>query len=113
MSFLGPVTQLSGHLIRPHDIQLLNNDGVLGAVPGVVTRLVRVGFEVRLQVRPTVGNGDAEEVAVTVTRTTARNLGLDVGHHVWMVATRGATMVPVMSREREVAPREVVEVTSR
>ncbi len=101
MSFLGPVTQLSGHLIRPHDIQLLDHDGALGAVPGVVTRLVRVGFEVRLQVRPTVGNGDAEEVSVTVTRTMARNLGVAVGSNVWMAATRGATMVPVMGRQRE------------
>ncbi len=56
MSFLGPVTRLRGALIRPHDIDVLTSGAAASAgtsaVAGEVTRLLRVGFEVRLTVRP-------------------------------------------------------------
>ncbi len=92
MSFLGPVTRLHGTLIRPHDIELLDHDGVLGATAGVVTRLVRVGFEVRLTVR----TDDNPAVAVVLTRAEARGLGIDAGSPVWLYPNRGASTVPVM-----------------
>ncbi|MGZ4426846.1 MAG: sulfate/molybdate ABC transporter ATP-binding protein [Nocardioidaceae bacterium] len=98
MSFLGPVTTLRGQMIRPHDIDVLTHDNVLGAVQGRVTRLVRVGFEVRLVVEP--DQTDEPEVAVTMTRSTSRALGLDVGSQVWLVANRGATTVPVMAAQK-------------
>jgi len=91
MSFLGPVTSLGGQLIRPHDIDLLDADSVLGAVPGVITRFNRVGFEVRLNVRT-----DADpDVLVTLTRSHAR--GLERGAKVWLVPNKGALTVPVMA----------------
>jgi len=91
MSFLGPVTSLGGRLIRPHDIDILDADSVLGAVPGVITRFNRVGFEVRLNVRT-----DADpDVLVTLTRSHAR--GLERGAKVWLVSNRGALTVPVMA----------------
>ena len=90
MGFLGPVTRLGGQLIRPHDVDVLDSEGMLGAVPGVITRIVRVGFEVRLTVR----TDDDPAVLVTLTRTHAR--GLEHGSKVWLVATRGALAVPTM-----------------
>jgi sulfate/thiosulfate transport system ATP-binding protein len=105
MSFLGPVTRLRGELIRPHDIDVFTSSGVLGAVPGEVTRMLRVGFEVRLHVRPlesaAAAGDDADEVTVVLTRSHARELGVDVGSRVWLAANRGATAVPQMSPATE------------
>jgi sulfate/thiosulfate transport system ATP-binding protein len=104
MSFLGPVTRLRGELIRPHDIDVFTSSGVLGAVPGEVTRMLRVGFEVRLHVRPVdsaAAGDDADEVAVVLTRSHARELGVDVGSRVWLAANRGATAVPQMAPANE------------
>jgi sulfate transport system ATP-binding protein len=99
MSFLGPVTHLRGQLIRPHDIDVLLTDEIAGAVAGEVVRTLRVGFEVRLTVRPTAGAtthevagpGEEDEVTVVLTRSHARELGIDVGSRVWLSANRGAT----------------------
>ena len=44
-AFLGPVTQFGSDLVRPHDLGLLRPDRRRRA--GTVTRLLRVGFEVR------------------------------------------------------------------
>jgi sulfate transport system ATP-binding protein len=95
MGFLGPVTTLDGELIRPHDIDVLTHGEVRGAVEGEVVRSLRVGFEVRLTVRPVGSEGpDAEEVSVVLTRSHARELGVDVGSHVWLAANRGAYRTP-------------------
>jgi sulfate transport system ATP-binding protein len=102
MSFLGPVTRLSGDLIRPHDIDVFAAGGVPASVPGEVTRVVRVGFETRLTVRPDsapAADGPATddaaieaEVTVVLTRAHARELDLDEGSRVWLAPNRGATM---------------------
>ena len=91
MSFLGPVTKLGGRHVRPHDIDLRDNGSAAGSVPGVISRIVRVGFEVRVVVR----TDDEPEVLVTMTRTHAR--GLEEGSKVWLSATKGAATVPVMT----------------
>ena len=114
MGFLGPVTRLSGALIRPHDIDVFTSGSVGGAVPGEVTRLLRVGFETRLTVRPSgsagkgssgssgSGGGDVpapgleDDVTVVLTRSHAREMDLDVGSRVWLAPNRGATMMPVV-----------------
>jgi len=102
MSFLGPVTRLRGELIRPHDIDVFTSAGVLGAVAGQVTRVLRVGFEVRLTVRPLGEPTDlADEVTVVLTRSHARELGLEVGSRVWLSANRGASVVPQMAPATE------------
>ncbi len=90
MSFLGEATTLGGQLVRPHDIALTTTPQEAGAVEGVVSRILRVGFEVRI----TVLTDGGEEVVVTQTRTVARNLGVDVGRHVWLSATAGAVTLP-------------------
>ncbi|QIK65170.1 sulfate ABC transporter ATP-binding protein [Nocardioides sp. HDW12B] len=90
MSFLGPVTSLQGQLIRPHDIDLTDTESLLGSVPGVITRILRVGFEVRITVR----TDDEPDVLVTMTRSHAR--GLETGSKVWLVPAKGATTVPAI-----------------
>jgi sulfate/thiosulfate transport system ATP-binding protein len=100
MGFLGPVTRLDGALIRPHDIDIATEPVPAGpgaVVAGEVVRLVRVGFETRLHVRPVGAHGEAveDEVTVVLTRSHARELDLDEGSKVWLSANRGATTMPV------------------
>jgi sulfate/thiosulfate transport system ATP-binding protein len=92
MRFLGETTDLGGQTVRPHDIEV-STQPVPGAVSGRVTRILRVGFEVRV----TVTAEDGSEVLVTMTRTLARNLGVEEGVQVWLVAAKGATSVPSMA----------------
>ncbi len=107
MSFLGPVTTLRGELIRPHDVDVYTSPGAAaGSVPGEVVRLLRVGFEVRLTVRPlssvssapaeVAAPGEEDDVSVVLTRSHARELDLEVGSRVWVSANAGARTVPVM-----------------
>ena len=92
MGFLGEVTQLGGLTLRPHDIDVSTTPLLAGATPGTVTRLLRVGFEVRVTVTTDAG----DEVTVVMTRTHARSLGLDQGNKVWLTPATGATTVPAM-----------------
>ena len=50
MSFLGPVTTLDNHLVRPHDLEI-ETHLFNGAYPGRIERFNRVGFEVRVERR--------------------------------------------------------------
>ena len=94
MSFLGPVTTLEGNLIRPHDIEVSTHSRISGAIGGTVSRMVRVGFEVRLTVD--VDLAGHPEVAVTVTRAHSRNLAIEEGSKVWLTPTTGAPVVPAV-----------------
>jgi sulfate transport system ATP-binding protein len=105
MSFLGPVTRLGGRLIRPHDIDVsVGAPPPGGSVAGQVVRMLRVGFEVRLTIRPAgapeaaevVAPGEDDEVTVVLTRSHARELDLEAGSRVWLSANRGATVMPVI-----------------
>ncbi len=93
MGFLGPVTRLGNQLVRPHDIQVISQDaGDEGFYPGVVTRTVRIGFEVRTDVlvdTPEFGG----TVQFVVTRAEANSLKLDSGSQVWLRKTPGATSI--------------------
>jgi sulfate transport system ATP-binding protein len=92
MSFLGEVTRLDGVLIRPHDVDILSTP-TDGAVRGTVTRMLRVGFEVRVTVRADNGDGAADDVAVVLSRAEARGSGLTEGATVWLAPHRGAQTV--------------------
>lgn len=103
MGFLGDVTRLGQVRLRPHDIEVAVTPGSAGAMPGVVTRMLRVGFEVRLAVRldPSVSNGSSngsgpEPVSVVLSRTHARSLDLELGSRVWLTPAVGAVTVPAM-----------------
>jgi sulfate transport system ATP-binding protein len=92
MGFLGEVTQLGAVRLRPHDIEVSVTPGLAGSTAGRVTRMLRVGFEVRLQ----VATEDGVDVHVVLTRTHARSLELDEGVEVWLTPAVGATTVPAM-----------------
>ena len=92
MGFLGEVTTLNGHLIRPHDIDIATSPLLAGSVQGEIARMLRIGFEVRVNVL----TDDGQDVTVTLTRTHARALGLAEGQHVWLSPAGGAHMVPTM-----------------
>jgi sulfate transport system ATP-binding protein len=84
MGFLGPVTSLAGTLLRPHDIEVFTTH-VDATVPGEVTRLHRIGFEVRAEVRTADGTP-----WVQMTRGQADGLGLERGSSVWLRAASHA-----------------------
>ena len=93
MRFLGEVTELGGVVLRPHDIEVARTPQLAGALEGTVSRLLRVGFEVRL----TVLTVDGEEVSVVMTRTHARSLDIRDGDTVWLTPAAGAAVVPRMA----------------
>jgi sulfate/thiosulfate transport system ATP-binding protein len=76
MRFLGPVTELDGRLVRPHDVELTAEPGP-GSAEATVERVVRLGFEVRVEMR--LGEQDAW---AQVTRGLAERLGLAPGETV-------------------------------
>jgi sulfate/thiosulfate transport system ATP-binding protein len=78
MRFLGPVTHLRGQLVRPHDIDI-SREPAADRTPAVVTRVVRLGFEVRVETRA----GD-EEPWAQITRGAAERLGLAPGDTVYL-----------------------------
>ncbi|MFD6108453.1 sulfate/molybdate ABC transporter ATP-binding protein, partial [Nocardia salmonicida] len=96
MSFLGAVARLNGHLVRPHDIRvgrdpsmaLAEHEGTAesaGVTRATVERIVRLGFEVRLELR-NAATGD--QFAAQVTRGDAAALHLTEGETVYARATR-------------------------
>jgi sulfate transport system ATP-binding protein len=89
MRFLGPVTQLGDELVRPHDIVLSPSDPG-GATAGTVARVVRVGFEVRVEI-----STDDQVVGVTLTRAEFQALGLEVGARAWLHRIEGGPAVVV------------------
>jgi sulfate transport system ATP-binding protein len=85
MGFLGPVTSLGGHHVRPHDLEVLTFPEA-GCVPVRVARVVRLGFEVRVD----LVSGSGEEVWVQLTRAQAEHLRLQPGDDVWLRPDRQA-----------------------
>ncbi|MEU6428391.1 sulfate ABC transporter ATP-binding protein [Microbispora sp. NPDC046973] len=84
MRFLGPVTEIGGTLVRPHDVEI-SPDPVEGGSPAVISRVVRLGFEVRVEVE--IGG---QEAWVQVTREQADRLGLGPGDTVHVRPAPGA-----------------------
>jgi sulfate transport system ATP-binding protein len=78
MEFLGPVTSFGDRLVRPHDIEVFDRQ-IPHTVPARVTRLQRVGFEVRVELR----SGDQTPWA-QLTRGQADALELVPDREVWI-----------------------------
>ncbi|MGC1908643.1 MAG: sulfate ABC transporter ATP-binding protein [Candidatus Dormiibacterota bacterium] len=90
-TFLGPATRFRGAWVRPHDLQLAQERS-LGALEARVSRLVDLGFEVRVEL---VCEGEPP-LWVQLARSAASELQLQVGGAVW-VGTRQlgeASIVP-------------------
>jgi sulfate transport system ATP-binding protein len=99
MGFLGDLTRLAGVPVRPHDIDVSSQRQTLEAVCGTVLRVLRVGFEVRLEVQ--VG---AETVHAVLTRPHARELGVTTGSTVWLQRAPDAVSAPTSGSERSGEP---------
>jgi sulfate/thiosulfate transport system ATP-binding protein len=84
MGFIGTVTSVGGHLVRPHDLDVSATDSV-GSVPASVTRVVRLGFEERIEMA-----GPDGEIVAQVLRGASERLGIDAGDTVWVRPRAGA-----------------------
>jgi sulfate transport system ATP-binding protein len=84
MSFLGPVTRFDGQLVRPHDLEVFS-EFTSDTTQATVTRLQRVGFEVRVELEA----GESTPW-VQLTRGQADALNLQKGSTVWLRPNRVA-----------------------
>jgi sulfate/thiosulfate transport system ATP-binding protein len=73
MRFLGPVTEIGGNLVRPHDIEISATPQE-GGTAATVSRIVRLGFEVRVELQI-----EGRDAWVQVTRSFADQLALKPG----------------------------------
>ena len=85
MGFVGPVSELSGQWVRPHDVEI-NSEPADGATEAMIDRIVHLGFEVRVE----LSLGDGEKTWVQTTKAHAQELELAEGDIVWL-----RTPVPV------------------
>jgi len=79
MGFIGPISELSGRSIRPHDVDILREPAD-GTVEAMIDRIVHLGFEVRVEL--TLGDGG--RTWVQTTKTQAEELELFEGDIVWL-----------------------------
>jgi sulfate transport system ATP-binding protein len=72
MGFLGPVSRIDGRLVRPHDmtVSLAPTDG---AIEAMVTRVVHLGFEVRIELE--LPGGELARAQLTRGQTEQLELG--------------------------------------
>jgi sulfate transport system ATP-binding protein len=82
MGFLGPVSRLGEQLVRPHDL-VLSPVPVDGALEAQVSRVVYLGFEVRVELQ--VAHGDP--LSVQLTRAEADELELGTGDIAYVRST--------------------------
>jgi sulfate transport system ATP-binding protein len=79
MKFLGPVSRIGERLVRPHDLTLAGEPGD-GALEAIVTRVVHLGFEVRVELTLSGGEG----LSAQLTRAEADELEISPGDIVWV-----------------------------
>ena len=79
MRFVGPVSELSGRWMRPHDVEILTEPSG-GAAEAQIDRIVHLGFEVRVE----LSLGDGESTWVQTTRGRVEELELAEGQIVWL-----------------------------
>jgi sulfate transport system ATP-binding protein len=92
MNFLGPVTTIGGTAVRPHDIEILPQ-AEAGSVAATVVRLVRLGFEVRVD-----AVAENQDVWVQISRGEADRLDLVPGSEVFLrpVSARAKIVAAVL-----------------
>jgi sulfate transport system ATP-binding protein len=88
-SFVGPVTELGGSLLRPHDVDI-RIDAVEGGVEAQVQRVIHLGFEVRVELL----SSDGRQLWAQLTREEAEQLELLEGQIVYARANRQMAVVP-------------------
>lgn len=86
--FVGPVVELNGNLVRPHDI-VISHDAEPGSSEALVERVARVGFEVRVNLVLDHGG----PLNVLLTRREADHLELSDGQIVHVRAERNESLI--------------------
>jgi sulfate transport system ATP-binding protein len=88
MSFIGPTSRIDGKLVRPHDmtVSLIPADGALEAM---VSRIVHLGFEVRIELELP----DGSSARAQLTRGQIAELELARGDVVYVRPPAGAAAV--------------------
>ena len=81
MGFLGPAVRMDGELVRPHDLTI-SLEPQEGATEAVITRMVHLGFEVRVEVELP----DKTQARAQLTRAQASELELGQGDTVYVKA---------------------------
>jgi sulfate/thiosulfate transport system ATP-binding protein len=79
MSFIGPVSRIHGKLVRPHDVEV-SLEPEPGAIEAMVSRVVHLGFEVRLELELPGG----EPAVAQLTRGQTEQLELSAGDIVYV-----------------------------
>jgi sulfate transport system ATP-binding protein len=79
MRFIGPVSEIAGRWIRPHDVEILLEPGE-GTSEAMIDRILHLGFEVRVE----LSLGGGETTWVQTTRARAEELELTEGQIVWL-----------------------------
>jgi sulfate/thiosulfate transport system ATP-binding protein len=79
MRFVGPVSELRGRWLRPHDVEILVEPSE-GAAEAQIDRIVHLGFEVRVE----LSLGDGDPTWVQTTRGRVEELELHEGQIVWL-----------------------------
>lgn len=92
MSFLGPVTRIHDQLVRPHDLELSATPDP-DALETRVVRVVRLGFEVRVD----LATSDGTELWAQVTRAELDRLAPSTGSAVWVRPAPDAVVMPTGS----------------
>jgi sulfate transport system ATP-binding protein len=83
MSFIGPTSRIGDAWVRPHDLEL-STEPSDGALRGTVTRVVHLGFEVRVE----MVLADESSVFAQITANDLAQLELEPGDVVWVVPRR-------------------------
>jgi sulfate/thiosulfate transport system ATP-binding protein len=79
LTFLGPATELDGHFVRPHDLEVTTHP-TAESYRGTISHIVQLGFEVRLE----VALDDTSSTWIQVSRRAFTELGVDVGSEVYV-----------------------------
>ena len=106
MSFVGPVSRVQGRLVRPHDVSvsLIPSEG---AIEAMVSRVVHLGFEVRIELELPGG----ESARAQLTRGQTEELELGRGDIVYVrppQADQGAAVLAVGGGSAEPPADETV-----
>ena len=83
MSFVGPVNRLGDALVRPHDVEV-SLDPADGAEEAMIERVVRLGFEVRVE----LVRSDGHHLWAQLARDEAEQLELEKGQVVFVRTIR-------------------------
>ena len=94
MGFVGPVSRLGEHLVRPHDVTI-SLESQPGGIEAMVARVVHLGFEVRVEIELP----DGSRARAQLTRSQADELEIDRGDIVYVRPPAGVELEPSMRPE--------------